>query len=348
MTRNGKIARLPHKIREELNCRLLDAEDGKTLVEWLNSQDEVKAVLAAKFGGRPITKQNLSEWKARGFLEWQRHQAIVDGLRGLAERSEDIELAAGPAGAGAVSDRVAAVFAAELLVFTEKILAETTDPNERWRRLVQALRELRGLRCEDHKRQRMLMAREEQKLKAARQMRKDAMKAKEQQNKQLLRQYSSAISHPNLLALLVGGEAGEKMAGLVNRNKNELPVELNVSELGGVPAHHADPEPPLPGSPVSVSPSPSQSNPVKTTPCQITKGDAARQAAMNWEPCEYERLDSRMFSAASCRAATGLLLSRGNGGNSQTESSSCLRQRRVSRERERSPPGAIIDAERRR
>jgi hypothetical protein len=34
MTRKGKIARLPAAIREELNQRLLDSEQGKQLIVW--------------------------------------------------------------------------------------------------------------------------------------------------------------------------------------------------------------------------------------------------------------------------------------------------------------------------
>ena len=41
MTRNGKIARLPDDIREELNRRLERNVQGITLVEWLNSLPQV-------------------------------------------------------------------------------------------------------------------------------------------------------------------------------------------------------------------------------------------------------------------------------------------------------------------
>jgi hypothetical protein len=45
MTRNGKIARLPAAIREELNQRLLEGEQGKPLVAWLNGLPKVKESL---------------------------------------------------------------------------------------------------------------------------------------------------------------------------------------------------------------------------------------------------------------------------------------------------------------
>ncbi|SPE59602.1 hypothetical protein SBV1_3350003 [Verrucomicrobia bacterium] len=62
-TRKGKIARLPHEIRERLNGRLQNGEPGKPLAEWLNSLPEVRAILAAEFGGKRVREQNLSEWK---------------------------------------------------------------------------------------------------------------------------------------------------------------------------------------------------------------------------------------------------------------------------------------------
>lgn len=51
---NGKIANLPNHIRETLNWRLNDGEEGKELVEWLNAQPEVVTKL---FDGKPISEQ---------------------------------------------------------------------------------------------------------------------------------------------------------------------------------------------------------------------------------------------------------------------------------------------------
>src|SRR5215468_8488195 len=69
-SRIGKIARLSHQLREQLNLRLHDHQPHKTILPWLNSLPEVKAVLAAHFDNHPITKQNLSEWKQGGFRDW--------------------------------------------------------------------------------------------------------------------------------------------------------------------------------------------------------------------------------------------------------------------------------------
>jgi hypothetical protein len=69
-TRTGKIARLPHDIREELNRRLNAGETGRALLAWLNEQPQVRAVLAADFGGLPINDPNLTAWRQGGYQEW--------------------------------------------------------------------------------------------------------------------------------------------------------------------------------------------------------------------------------------------------------------------------------------
>jgi hypothetical protein len=90
MTRLGKIARLPRAVREELGRRLEDGEVGRRLVEWLNGQREVQAVLAAQFGGRPVNEQNLSDWKRGGHEEWRRHQQAREWAVTLAGQAQDM------------------------------------------------------------------------------------------------------------------------------------------------------------------------------------------------------------------------------------------------------------------
>ena len=53
MTRKGKIARLPRHIRDHLNSRLEDGEEGTGLVAWLNRVPEVNLVRKEAFDGRP-------------------------------------------------------------------------------------------------------------------------------------------------------------------------------------------------------------------------------------------------------------------------------------------------------
>src|SRR5438105_15939871 len=82
LTRNGKIARLPLEVRNELNRRLDEGEQGKKLVAWLNGLPAVQAIVATEFGGKAIREQNLSEWKQRGYRDWLAKQEALE----IAER----------------------------------------------------------------------------------------------------------------------------------------------------------------------------------------------------------------------------------------------------------------------
>lgn len=132
MTRNGKIARLPRAIREELNVRLRDGEPGVRLVAWLNAQDMTQRVMASEFGGRPVSEQNLSEWKQGGYVEWLRHEESSALLRELKEQAGDLEeIADGME----VCDVVGAKLAMELARVAESLLAEAADTKGRWEKL---------------------------------------------------------------------------------------------------------------------------------------------------------------------------------------------------------------------
>jgi len=70
-----------------VNHRLENGENGDTLLPWLNGLPEVQSVLTRHFSGSAINKQNLSEWRARGFVEWQSRQATLADARELAADS---------------------------------------------------------------------------------------------------------------------------------------------------------------------------------------------------------------------------------------------------------------------
>jgi hypothetical protein len=86
-TRNGKVARLPLEIREQLNQRLADGEPGIRLVEWLNSIPDVAIVMQEQFDGRPINENNISEWRHGGYEEWVTLHAFLDETRVLSENA---------------------------------------------------------------------------------------------------------------------------------------------------------------------------------------------------------------------------------------------------------------------
>jgi hypothetical protein len=77
MSQPSKISRLPEALRDELNRRLADNESSATLLPWLNALPAVRAVLAAEFASRPISKQNLCKWRAHGFAAWQLRREML-------------------------------------------------------------------------------------------------------------------------------------------------------------------------------------------------------------------------------------------------------------------------------
>ena len=86
-SRHGKIARLPHALREELNRRLDDGEVGTRLLAWLNGHGDVRAVLATHFGGRPINKPNLTHWRQGGFREWRDERELLQKVKSTARHT---------------------------------------------------------------------------------------------------------------------------------------------------------------------------------------------------------------------------------------------------------------------
>ncbi len=138
MARNGKIARLPRDIREELNRRLADGEPGGPLLVWLNALPAVAAVLTREFGGSVISKQNLCEWRAGGFAEWQAQQETLSQARELAADATELVAAT----EGKLTDHLATVLAARYAAALAGWDGEVTDEFRR------KLRALRGL-CQD-------------------------------------------------------------------------------------------------------------------------------------------------------------------------------------------------------
>jgi hypothetical protein len=157
-TRNGKIARLPLEIREQLNRRLADAEQGKSLVEWLNSLPEVQAVMKAAFDGAPVREQNLSEWKQGGYREWQKQQERREIVRQWAEDAKELESAAGDAG---FSSSLSMILLAELAQALTDVLEENTDAGTRLERLLEVARRTCQLRREESNAKRVQVARED-------------------------------------------------------------------------------------------------------------------------------------------------------------------------------------------
>jgi len=115
MTRNGKIARLPGLVQEELNTRLDDGQQGESLLDWLHGQPEVQASLQENFHGAAISKQNLSEWRKGGFREWQVRRELCHHACQLTESVQEMNKAMdGASLPGVLAEMLAARYAAVL------------------------------------------------------------------------------------------------------------------------------------------------------------------------------------------------------------------------------------------
>ncbi len=75
--RNGKNAKLPRALRDQINRAFDAGQSAVSIARELNKIPEVKAMLEAHFEGRPISPQNLSEWKGGGYRDWQLRQELI-------------------------------------------------------------------------------------------------------------------------------------------------------------------------------------------------------------------------------------------------------------------------------
>ena len=156
VTRVGKIARLPKAIRDEVNHRLLDGERAAPILEWLNEQPEVQAVLARWFAGRPINEQNLSQWRLGGFRHWVAHQYTSHQVLSLAELAHDLA----PRTGRNITDQLAVQFISGcLLNLPDLAQSEAHSPDE-LKRLQQVAELLNHLRRGDHQASKLNLERE--------------------------------------------------------------------------------------------------------------------------------------------------------------------------------------------
>jgi len=145
----GKIGRLPATIRDQLNQRMLDGESASTLLPWLNALPVVQALLAARFSGEPVSEQNLSNWRAGGYVQWQKQKERCAIVRELA--GEDQELDNGSVARETVlNQRLSRVLTADFAVAARELLVNLTDPAERCQRLQEFLHTLKYQRREDY------------------------------------------------------------------------------------------------------------------------------------------------------------------------------------------------------
>jgi hypothetical protein len=248
MTRIGKIARLSHYVRTELNRRLQDGEPGKTLVEWLNGQKSVQEVLADQFNGRPVTEQNLSEWKAGGYQDWLRHEESRAFVQNLTEQSGELDETADD---GEISDRFASVLAAEMTRLAVQLLEKETDPEKRWQRLCEIHRELSQLRRDDHRAVRVLIKRAGWTRQMEREDEEAARRLEREHRQKLCAPFWARLRLGSLAELFGGGELGRRIAAFILECENDL--------KSGTLWREADAR----CAPTPDGPNPAESNPIR-------------------------------------------------------------------------------------
>jgi hypothetical protein len=145
-TRNGKIARLPRDIRDELNRRLDNGEGESALLPWLNALPAVQAVLAVQFGASPVSQQNLTKWRQGGYQHWLKQHEHNQIVRELAQHAG--EFASHP-GASGLANNMSTVLMVELAVSANAACKEPAGPAERCERLRELLHTVSEVRRED-------------------------------------------------------------------------------------------------------------------------------------------------------------------------------------------------------
>jgi hypothetical protein len=147
-TRIGKIARLPKAIREQLNQRIEDGVPCKDLVGWLNGLPETQRVLAEQFGGRPVNKQNMSDWLHGGYEDWVHSRDSRMQMREMVNEAHALS----EKGKGADGSAPSHYLGSFVLVELAKAIDEVHDmknSEKRWKLLRKVSMELSRLRSDD-------------------------------------------------------------------------------------------------------------------------------------------------------------------------------------------------------
>jgi len=156
MTRNGKIARLPQTIRDQINLRLQDGEEARPIADWLNALPKVKALLKAEFDGQPVNENNISNWKLGGFREWLEHQETRAAVHRFAASAAGLRRAAPadrrkkPGPGDLITDQLALCLAGQLAVALAELPSAKEDPDGHSERVRLLCARLVALRKGDH------------------------------------------------------------------------------------------------------------------------------------------------------------------------------------------------------
>lgn len=118
--RKGKIARMPHAVREEVNRRLHGGEPASKIIAWLHGREDVLRVLDDYFDEQPVNAQNITEWRQGGFQDWLKRRERAARVKELSEYALDVAANSG----GDLMSSTAAIAGGQLLEILESLDTE--------------------------------------------------------------------------------------------------------------------------------------------------------------------------------------------------------------------------------
>ncbi len=121
--RNGKIARLPHAIRTELNQRLRDGEKGTEILAWLNGLPEVRKVMGDHFAGAEVLEINLSRWRQGGYNDWLTEEQTGEAVAAISSQGAALK----GASVASLTENIAQVMVARLAMELHRLQSVEDD-----------------------------------------------------------------------------------------------------------------------------------------------------------------------------------------------------------------------------
>lgn len=142
-TPRGKIGRLTHALREQVNTMLRDNATAEAIITFLTEK-----------GVPGITDQNVSNWKQNGFQKWLAMQDRIDGMRANYDFAQSLvaaEAAEGIDGLTVASDAASRVALSQIMTvlenFNVKDLADTLK--EKPAKFIELIHALSSIRQRD-------------------------------------------------------------------------------------------------------------------------------------------------------------------------------------------------------
>jgi hypothetical protein len=238
--RNGKIARLPVCVRDELNERLERSEPGPQLLAWLNRLKPVREVVQKDFAGAPISPQNLSQWRRGGFQEWLARRDFCEEIREVGQLADKItdEYAS-----GVLADDAATVLAGRFAVFIGRWNGDVDEQFETRARV------LNGLCRSVVQLQRGMHRAKRQSFELEHLLEEKEKREQEEVKKKLVAPLIDMLKVDPLAEAFGGGTIGRKIAKYILAVRRDRPAELNILPTDKFEEAEPEPKEPEPVNP---------------------------------------------------------------------------------------------------